>query len=243
MDRTAYDIEWRVGKTHWWFSGRRRLLKSLLSSIPLRKDAPALDIGCGVGSHLGLLSSMGLRVLGVDSAIYCLAYAKQNVPGVGLVNGNLLDLPFKRNSMGFILAMDVLEHLDQDLQGIKEIYSTLIQDGIAVFTVPAFRFLWGVQDVVTGHRRRYTRAEMSNRLKQGGFTILASSYFNFFLFLPILIARRLIRLAGVRVESENEINSPLINSVLKAIFSLEPPILRYLSFPFGVSIFFIVKKA
>jgi len=95
---------------------------------------------------------------------------------------------------------------------------------------------------VTGHYRRYRRKEIVEKLSLAGFDILKSSYFNFFLFFPILMGRRLIRLFGLKIESENKINFPLLNSLLKAIFSLEPPILKYVSFPFGVSILCIARK-
>ena len=80
--------------------------------------------------------------------------------------------------------------------GINESYRVLSEGGIFILTVPAFKFLWGIQDMVTGHKRRYSRREIMNKLKEAGFDILKSSYFNFFLFFPILIARRMIQLLG-----------------------------------------------
>jgi hypothetical protein len=92
------------------------------------------------------------------------------------------------------------------------------------------------------HKRRYSKKEFLRKLEHEGFTILKSSYFNFILFIPILVARRMIRLLGLEIASENEINSPLINFFFKAIFSMEVYVLKYFSFPFGVSIFCIAKK-
>jgi hypothetical protein len=132
--------------------------------------------------------------------------------------------------------------LDNDITGLHECYQVLKADGILIVTVPAFKFLWGIQDVVTGHKRRYSRREIIDKLSHEGFKILKSSYFNFFLFFPILLARRTIHFLGLKIESENEINSPLINFFFKMIFSLEPYILKYFSFPFGVSFFCIAKK-
>jgi SAM-dependent methyltransferase len=152
-------------------------------------------------------------------------------------------LPFKTNSIGLILALDVLEHLDEDLIGIKEVYRTLKPGGKVIFTAPAFRFLWGIQDEVGMHKRRYLKKELNRKVKDQGFRVLKSSYFNFFLFFPIFFARRLIHLSGLKVESENKINSPIINSFLKTIFSLESYVLRCFSFPFGVSIFCIARKS
>ena len=238
---TTYDVESKVESFHWWFVVRRTLLKSLLSSLNLTKDCITLDIGCGTGSNLKILGSYGFKVIGLDRSIYALSIIRKKL-NFPLIGGDLNKLPIRSNSVGIIIAMDILEHLENDSNGIKEIYRTLKKDGILILTVPAFGFLWGIQDVVTGHKRRYSKREILNKLKREGFEVLRSSYFNFFLFFPILFARRLIHLLGLRVTSENEINSPLINLFLKTIFSLEPHILKYFSFPFGVSIFCIAKK-
>jgi SAM-dependent methyltransferase len=200
-------------------------------------------VGCGVGSNILLLNSLGFRVVGVDSEIYGLSLAQKNLPKVPFVNADLMMLPFKTNSIGLILALDVLEHLDEDLIGIKEVYRTLKPGGKVIFTAPAFRFLWGIQDEVGMHKRRYLKKELNRKVKDQGFRVLKSSYFNFFLFFPIFLARRLIHLSGLKVESENKINFPIINSFLKTIFSLESYVLRCFSFPFGVSIFCIARKS
>jgi len=241
MKKITYDIEWNLERSHWWFTGRRRLLKTLLSFLKIRRDSTVIDVGCGVGSNLTLLKSMGFKVIGIDSEIYSLSFAKK-LSGVFLINGNLLRLPIKSNSIDLIVATDILEHLNEDTIGIKEIHRTLAREGMVVLTVPAFEFLWGTQDVVGMHKRRYSKKEFLRKLEHEGFTILKSSYFNFILFTPILFARRMIRLLGLKIASENEINFPLINFFLKAIFSLESFILRYFPFPLGVSIFCIAQK-
>ena len=242
MKKITYDIEWSLEKSHWWFTGRRRLLKALLSSLRIHRNSLVIDAGCGVGSNLSLLESLGFKVIGVDSEFYSLSLFKKRLSEVSLVNGDLMNLPFKSNSIGLVIATDILEHLNEDTIGIKEIYRTMKREGEAIITVPAFRFLWGVQDVVGMHKRRYSRKEFIRKMEQEGFKILRSSYFNFFLFFPILMARRMIHLMGLRIESENEINSPLVNFFLKAVFSLEIYILKYFSFPFGVSVFCIAQK-
>jgi SAM-dependent methyltransferase len=238
---TPYDIENKVESFHWWFVARRKLLKSILSSINVPVNCLTLDIGCGAGSNLRALVSAGLYAIGLDRSIYALTLVRSK-EGFPLLAGDLNKLPIRPKSVGLIVAMDVLEHLDNDVNGIREFSQTLKKGGILILTVPAFRFLWGIQDVVTGHKRRYSRKEISEKLRQEGVEILRASYFNFFLFFPILFARRMIRLLGLRIESENEINSPFINFLFKVIFSLEPYLLKYFSFPFGVSIFCIARK-
>jgi SAM-dependent methyltransferase len=238
---TPYDVEAKVESFHWWFVIRRKLLRSILSSLKILKNSAVLEVGCGTGANLRTLGSAGIYGIGLDRSVYALSLvkSKENFP---LLAGDLNALPIKTKSVGLIIAMDVLEHLEKDANGIVESYRVLKEDGLLILTVPAFRFLWGIQDRVTEHKRRYTRKEIVNRLKEAGFDILKSSYFNFFLFFPILIARRMIHLLGLKIESENEVNFPLINFFLKSIFSLEIHVLKYFSFPIGVSIFCVAQK-
>jgi SAM-dependent methyltransferase len=243
MKKITYDIEWGLERSHWWFNGRRRLFKSLFSLLGLPNDLRVIDIGCGVGSNLRLLQSMCSNLIGMDSEMYGLVHIKKTLSAVALVNGNLIRLPFKADSVDLILASDVLEHLDEDTIGIREIYRSLKRGGKVIFTVPAFRSLWGVQDIVGMHKRRYSKKELVTKIEGEGFKILRFSYFNFFLFFPIMIGRRIIYLLGLNIESENKINLPLINFFLKVVFSIEPHYLKYFSFPFGVSIYCIAKKA
>jgi len=241
MNKTSHDIEKQVEGFHWWFSVRRKLLASILASLPLPPGSLALDIGCGTGSNLKILSSGGLSAIGVDQSIYAISLAKADSQHL-FINGDLNRLPIRPKSVGLIIAADILEHLQDDQHGIHECFQALKQGGTLILTVPAFSWLWGIQDLVTGHKRRYTKKEIRDKLTHEGFRVFRSSYFNFFLFFPILLARRVTFLLELRIRSENEINSPLLNSLLKSIFSLEPWLLKYLSFPFGVSIFCIAKK-
>jgi SAM-dependent methyltransferase len=240
-DINPYDVESEVENFHWWFVVRRKLLKSILSSINIQKNTITLDIGCGTGSNLKALVSAGLDVIGLDQSLYALTLVKEK-GDYSLITGDINRLPLKTKSIGLIIAMDILEHLDDDSSGIIESFRILSDGGILIVTVPAFKFLWGIQDIVTGHKRRYSRREIMNKLKAAGFDILKSSYFNFFLFFPILIARRIIQLLGLKIRSENEVNSPSLNFIFKAVFSLEPYLLKYFSFPIGVSILCIARK-
>ncbi len=240
-NRTPYDIETKVERFHWWFVGRRKLLHSILISLGVSKSSVVLEVGCGTGANLSALGSAGLYAIGLDRSPYALTLARRKEEHP-LLAGDLNNLPVKANSVGLIIAMDILEHLDDDRSGINESYRILKRNGLFILTVPAFKFLWGIQDRVTGHKRRYTKKQIVNRLKGMGFEILKSSYFNFLLFFPILIARWTIRLFRLQIESENEINSPLINLLLKTLFSVEIHFLKYFSFPFGVSIFCIARK-
>jgi len=168
MEKGSYEVEWRLNRFHWWFVGRRRLIRSLLSRLDIRRDSTVLDIGCGVGSNLSLLRLMGFNVIGIDSEIYALSLARKNVSAVPLVNGDLVRLPILTNSIGLIVATDVLEHLGNDTLGLQEIYRTLERGGKVLITVPAFNFLWGIQDDVSKHQRRYSKKHLLEEMEQQG---------------------------------------------------------------------------
>ncbi len=239
---TPFEVEAKVESFHWWFVVRRKLLRLILSSLDLPHGCLAVDIGCGTGSNLTVLESAGLNVIGLDRSFYALSLAKKKQKSL-LLNGDVNKLPIRFGSIGLIVAMDVLEHLDNDRSGIRTFYQALEEKGTLILTVPAFKFFWGIQDEVTGHKRRYSRQEIVNKLQEAGFEIMKSSYLNFFLFFPILIVRRMIYFLGLKIESENELNFPWMNLFLKLIFSLELRLLKYFSLPFGVSIFCIARKS
>lgn len=142
-------------------------------------------------------------------------------------------------------AMDVLEHLDDAAAGARSLVQILEPGGWAVITVPAFQFLWGLQDEVSHHRRRYRLADLRALLEGAGFRVEMATYCNSLLFLPIAAARLLMRVYRPRgLKSENMINSPALNSVLRQIFLAECALLRKgWRFPAGVSVLTVARRA
>jgi SAM-dependent methyltransferase len=139
MDKNPYDIEYEIEASHWWFSGRRKLIKSILSFFPLPPGCITLDIGCGVGSNSRILRAMGLHVIGLDQSLYALSLARKKLQ-LPLINGDVNALPIRPNSVGLIIATDILEHLKNDANGIRQLYQALKEGGILIVTVPAFQF-------------------------------------------------------------------------------------------------------
>ena len=103
-------------------------------------------------------------------------------------------------------------------------------------------FLWGLQDEVSNHRRRYRLPQLRQVLEEAGFEIERSTYANITFFLPILMVRKLMRLTGIKTETENSINMPALNGVFGAIFGAESWVLRYMNIPFGVSGLCVARK-
>lgn len=233
--RHTYPILYQVEETHWWHRGRRRIIESFVWDICKNfKHRPRiLDVGCGTGGNLNVLAKFG-DAEGVDVSDDALEFCRQR----GLVNvrqGAAEALPYENGTFDLVTALDVVEHIDDDLAGLREFRRVLKPDGRILLFVPTFMFLWGVQDDVSHHRRRYRLPELGKVVEKAGFEIERMTYANITFFLPILVGRKLMTLTGLRTESENNINVTALNGVFGAIFGAERAALRYLNFPFGVS--------
>src|SRR4030095_13522805 len=113
-----------------------------------------LDVGCGTGANLEMLSEFGVAE-GVDVSPEALSFCQ----GRGLEKvklGAAEALPYEDNSFDLTTGLDVVEHLDHDLAGLKEMRRVLRPGGRALLFVPAVMFLWGGQEDISNHRRRDT---------------------------------------------------------------------------------------
>ncbi len=244
MQQHTYAIMNRVEDSHWWYVGRRAILDSFLEQIvqssKLKVQNPKiLDVGCGTGGNLEMLAKFGAAE-GVDVSDDALEFCKSK--GLTVHKGLAESLPFADESFDVVTALDVIEHLDDDVVGLKEMNRVLKTGGKTLIFVPAFMWLWGVQDDVSNHRIRYTKKQIVERLEKTGFEIERSTYANITFFAPILAGRTLMKIAGIKPESENNVNVSALNVVLGKFFGMERFWLRNFDFPFGVSIVIVAKK-
>jgi SAM-dependent methyltransferase len=241
MDTSTYAVEAEVEATHWWFVARRRLLADLIARQRIPRDARVLDIGTSTGSNLRLLKELGFdNRRGLDLSDDAIRWCAEK--GFGKVEkGDVCNLPFANGEFELVLATDIIEHVDDDFRAISEIRRVLAPKGVAIITVPAFESFWGLQDEIAHHKRRYRRNELVTLIERSGLTCLDSFYFNYLLFLPIWGARQVIRLLRVNLESEAQVNTPLLNRLLTWIFTLDVTTARVLHPPFGVSIMAVTK--
>jgi SAM-dependent methyltransferase len=252
MQQHTYAIMRRVEESHWWFVGRRRIIQSFLERVcrdltAVQKEIcgpgsplKILDVGCGTGANLEMLSQFGVAG-GVDVSEEALSFCKAR----GLANvkqGAAEALPYDDHSFDLVTGLDVVEHLDDDLTGLKEMRRVLIRNGRALLFVPAFMFLWGVQDDISNHRRRYTLKGLKRVLRQAGFEVERATYANISFFAPILLGRLFMRATRLRPESENNITIGFLNGAMGKLLGAERGPLRYLNFPFGVSIICVARR-
>lgn len=242
MEHT-YPILFRVEQSHWWHIGRRKILSGFVEEICRNvsdRHPRILDVGCGTGANLLMLSKYG-EAEGVDVSEDALAFCRERgLDQVRLGAGE--ELPYEDGTFDLVTAFDVVEHMDDDLAGLSEMQRVLRPGGHVLLFVPTFMFLWGLQDDVSNHRRRYRLPQLRSVLEQAGFEVERTTYANITFFLPILLIRKLMRLTGIKAQTENNINVSALNGMLGRLFGAESAILRYLNLPFGVSGLCVARK-
>jgi len=230
----------KLEERHWWFVARRRILLSVLKrNLDLKERLQILDIGCGGGATMGSLRRYG-NVRGIDTSEEAVEYNRERGREVSLAA--VESIPFADNSFDLVLALDVIEHVPDDLQALRELFRTLRSGGSLLVTVPALRILWSAHDVSHGHYRRYTLGELRGRLETAGFEVVTATYFNTLLS-PLIFALRLLwRFRPKSTASDlTELPQPL-NALLTGVFSLEKLLVGRIRLPFGVSALCYARK-
>ncbi|MBT3811767.1 MAG: class I SAM-dependent methyltransferase [Gammaproteobacteria bacterium] len=200
-----------------------------------------LDIGCGSGLMLNTLEKIG-QTYGMDMSDDAINFSKEIFNGK-VEKGLLPDqIPYEENFFDLITALDVIEHVDRDIDSLKAIRSRLVSGGKAVITVPAYMFLWSSFDEMNGHKRRYTLTELNTKLVQAGFTVEKISYYNTLLFPVVFVVRMLNNVLKRDGASDVDMPSRPLNFILEKIFGTEKYLLKFMNLPFGVSILAVVRK-
>lgn len=246
MQPPEYHLLRRVEDRHWWHTVLRRQVGDVCStSLPPR--ACLLDAGCGTGGTLAHLRERLplLDTEGIDAS----ELAVQHCHGRGLAHvkvGTVHALPFEDGVFDVVLSLDVLYHADvnEDL-ALKEMRRVLRPGGLLVANMPAFDCLRGAHDVAVCGARRYQAPGVRQLFERHGLHCERLHYWNAWLFVPLLLWRRLSRRPGKRAEPVVSDLVPLpgwLNKLLALAGTLDARLCRGLDIPFGSSVFAVLRK-
>jgi SAM-dependent methyltransferase len=243
MHADEYGKMFRLEDTHWWFAGKRRLVRVLLDSLPPNPHRKILDVGCGTGGMFLLLKDYGYPT-GIDDSELAIGFSARRRLA-HLVHAALPHLPFADASFDLVSAFDVLYHrrVRDDQAALKEIARVLKPHGYLVITDSALEFLRSAHDEVYHAARRYTTGEMRDKLLAAGFAVKRLSYAGFFIF-PVAAFWRLWR-RGVSVEKGSDLRPTAhwINALIGIVYRIEAGLFSKVNLPIGTSIIALAEKA
>ena len=164
MRADQYLLEAQLAENHWWWVARRNIISKIMDHY-LNSDGRSrlLEVGCGTGSNLPMLSQFG-DVQGIEMSPAAVEFCRKRFPEFNVVEGVI---PMKLDQeFDVICLFGVLEHIEDDRMAIKWIYEHVAPGGVVFFSVPAYQFLWSEHDEVSHHFRRYTKRTLVERLNE-----------------------------------------------------------------------------
>lgn len=240
MDRVIYDRMAAHDSTHWWYRARRDVLAEVIRrKVTLPPIANILEIGCGTGHNLAMLSAFGtVDAIEIDDHSRDIA-AKRLGRVVGASPLPSLEGVADQH-YDMVAILDVLEHVADDEAALRAIARCLRPGGHILLTVPQFPWMWSGHDVANHHHRRYTKATLRAVIAAAGLKLDLLQSFNSLLF-PLAAADRLVARITGREGSDDAPPPGPVNAVFEKIFGFERYLVGRVPMPPGVSLLAIIS--
>lgn len=227
-------------KKHFWYLYRNKIIRDLIGQF--NKETPyILDLGAGSGNVSAYLLEKGFKVVASD--LYQSGVEIMKGSGINAFQYDLLNNsppPEENlNAYDIVILGDVIEHLDDPIQALKNASKFLGKGGGVLVAAPALMSLWSQYDIFCGHKRRYSRKLLTEHLQAAGYNPSKVRYFMFFPGLILLVTRKIINRTHRDIKefsNDLEIN-PIINSIMNILITLEYWLQKLIYVPFGSSIY------
>jgi SAM-dependent methyltransferase len=254
-DQSGFETLVAMQERHFWYRGRHRFLLAALDRFLGDGGSPksAVDLGGGVGGWVRYLADhratrFSSLVL-ADSSDTALRMAGDVLPmGVARYHIDLMNLGWDAQwDCAFML--DVIEHLPDDTEAVRQAAQALKPGGYLFITTPALKQFWSYNDELAHHLRRYNRNDYRQLAARTGLELCDARYFMFFLSPLYWISRKSKNIEAMSegqkmqlmVDSHKVPVAPL-NALLAVLFSAETPIGHWLPFPWGTSVLGVFRK-
>jgi SAM-dependent methyltransferase len=245
MDERLMQAMLDVDERHWWYRGRRRIIRAELARLTLPPHARVLDAGCGSGRTLEELRGLG-EVSGIELSPDAAAVARSR-GDFDVRIGRLEELPWDEDTFDLITCLDVIEHTPDDRMTLRELRRVCRPGGFLLVTVPAYQSLWSTHDVANHHYRRYSRPRLRAAALDAGWRLRRVTSFNGLLLGPAaavrLAQRRRLRQADPDYKPDLRLGPEWLNAVLEQPLTLEARWLaRGRTIPAGLSLLAVLEN-
>jgi SAM-dependent methyltransferase len=250
MDAAEYANLAALEREHWYYSGKRRLVRAWIARVrPPARDDLLLDCGAGTGLFAQEMSAL-CRIMVLDDHEEALRILRTRFQPEQIISLTGDRVPLPDASLEYVTALDVLEHVPDDAAVVRGFHRLLKPGGLAVVTVPASMALWSDWDVALHHFRRYDREQLQAIFPEAAWEVVHVNYTNVLVY-PAVWAVRKWRAwrqrvgaagtaAGTGARSEDRIPPRWINAILRAVFV---GMARWrVRFPFGVSLLLVARR-
>ena len=240
MDRKAYQEMAQTERTHWWFVGRRRIIRDTIERLELPHEPRILEAGAGTGGNLKMLSELGdLTAMEIDDEAR--AHAAET-SGITVIAGRLPNgIPDFKDGFDLICLFDVLEHVEQDTETLAMLGQHLKPGGKMLVTVPAYPWMWSSHDEVLHHFRRYTKQSLAKTIELAGLRQERLTHFNAFLLPAAILARTASKFTRRQKAVGADLPPKPVNGLFKSVFSSETTLLRHTNLSCGLSLMAILS--
>lgn len=223
----------------YWFDHRAKAVAQVLNKLEVRS---LWEVGAGTGA-MALRLSHSLQSIVTVEPLPDGARASATL-GLPALCGTLQELQLPTASLPAIGLFDVVEHLESPSDLLMEVRRVLDEDGKVIVTVPAFQYLWGDEDNVAGHWRRYRKSSLRRQFESLGFSELHSEYL-FGVLVPLAAGFRALpyRLGRrqspervlAKVSSQLAVN-PSVDRMARGVLTAESKLAKFMPLPVGLSI-------
>ena len=244
MQRQHFEEMYGLEDSYWWFVGRRRMVRNLIRRYaPRRESLRVLDAGCGTGGTLAALEGVG-EIWGCDISGEALEMCR--LRGFDRLKQSPIErLDFEDESFDVVVSCDVLEHVEDDDAGMREIARVLRPGGICVLTVPAHQWLWSEHDEALRHLRRYQHRRLRKVVEGAGLRVEKLTEAVALALPAIVLYRALRRLT--RGSSDEPATSLVrlpgpLNRLLIGLLDVENAVIGCCRLPLGASLMAVARK-
>ena len=240
MERVVYQQMAELDDRHWWYRARREIIADLIRrEAQLPKNPQILEIGCGTGHNLAMLSGFGhVDGLELDDEARALSEKRLGREIMRAPLPELADVPDAYYDL--IGAFDVIEHIDDDRASLASIAAKLKPGGKFIMTVPAHQWMWTAHDVANHHKRRYSKSGLKALIDGSPMRLEKVGYFNSLLF-PVAVAERAA--SKLRGKDSGDVTLPPapLNAALEKVFAAERYLVGRFPLPPGLSLFAVAS--
>ncbi|MFI5335609.1 MAG: class I SAM-dependent methyltransferase [Opitutales bacterium] len=243
MDAAEYTNLTRVEDKHWYYVGKRALVRRWLHRTgAIRPEATLLDCGAGTGRFAAEMAQ-DCRVLVLDDHEESLRLLRERFRPEQVIALTGSEVPLPDASVDCVTALDVLEHVREDAAVVRGFHRLLRPGGIALVTVPAGMAVWSDWDVALHHFRRYSRPQLRALFPESDWEIIHVNYTNVLVYPAAWLVRRWRKFrpaTGGRTRVEDQVPAPWLNGLLRRIF-VGMAFWR-VPFPFGLSLVLVARR-